>query len=131
MFDLLVQSGLMTRAPAAADRTERWDHSKHPAILKSCDDFFVYDESGWSFLVGYQSQRDDTGKIYDRRRVLNIHFNSAGERDGALFGAGLIACGRSVRRLTREDRRARMAKVDPRYRSAWHDRYHEGESDED
>lgn len=127
MFDTLMASGILTRAMPAADRTERWDGSKHPAILKACDDFFAYNECGWSCLVGYQSLRDTDGKVYDRRRVLNVHFNSDGERAGALMGQGLETDGRSVYRLTEaqiaERRRARKdaGRGKGRYGTAYYD----------
>ena len=111
MFDTLMASGILTRAMPVADRTERWDGGKHSPILKGCDDFHAYGESGWTCLAGYQTLRDADGKAYDRRRVLHIHFNSPAERDAILEGHNLQTDGHSVYALTEneiaERRRAR------------------------
>ena len=101
-------SGLLIEAMPAADRTERLDGGKHAPILKACDDFFAYNECGWSCLVGYQSLQDADGKVYDRRRVLNVHFNSDGERAGALMGQGLETDGHSVYPLTEAELAERL-----------------------
>lgn len=60
MFDLLVQSGLMTRAP---DKSERWDGRTHSATLATCDTHRVYAECGWTYLVGYQNLSDTDGTV--------------------------------------------------------------------
>ncbi len=120
MFESLVASGLMRSAPPLADRTERWEASKHRETLAQCESFFLYNESGWTHLVGYQHLRNDKGEVYDRRRILNLHFNSADERANVLASRNLVACGDGVRPMTDKDREARYARFDPRYRPRYH-----------
>jgi hypothetical protein len=116
MFDSLIAAGILTHARPSADRTTAWNTAEHGPILKECEDLTPYMDRGWACLAGYQDLRDDAGTVYDRRRILHVHFNTAEDRNGALAGRGLIACGMSVRPITAEDRAARNATIDPRYR---------------
>lgn len=121
MFDLLMQSPLMVRAPAVADRTQPWDSATHRDLIQRCGDFTAYPDRGWFCIAGYEILRDETGREYDRNRILHVHFNSSAERDSVLAGLGLKTDGHSVYPMTPADRRARRAavKIDPRYRVAW------------